>query len=97
VSKFLLEKGTLYFDSRSMFGRLATDGRKRFLWPSLRDAAGFKAMWRHFIDCLENERQPELSIETVFHDFAYLDAAYRSLESGQEESPESPPAGRKCS
>jgi len=88
VSKFQLEGGTLYFDSRGIFGRLVTNRRKKFMWPSIRDAAGFKAMWQHFVYCLENRQKPELSIETIFGDFAYLEAAYRSLESGKEENPE---------
>jgi hypothetical protein len=48
-------------------------------------------MWKHFVHCLENQESPELSMEAIFRDFAYLDAAYRSLESGKEEGPEAPP------
>ncbi|HEY8924076.1 MAG TPA: Gfo/Idh/MocA family oxidoreductase, partial [Polyangia bacterium] len=49
-SKVLLERGALYFDARGLGGRLYDDkGRGRFVWPSVRDAGGYGAMWSHFL------------------------------------------------
>ena len=52
------------------------------------DPNGNDATWRHFLDCLKTGSRPELSMEAIFEDFAYLDAAYRSLHSGREEKPQ---------
>lgn len=91
LSKIRLEKGTIRFEGRGMFGWTSGNGWK-LLPPALNDPGGFKAMWRHFIDCIENEKKPALTLEDIFLDFAYLDAAYRSLASGKEEVPERLPS-----
>jgi predicted dehydrogenase len=83
-SRLVAERGTVYFDSRSIFGR-AVGAKSCFLFPSLFDGGGYKAMWRHFARCLAGEVEPELPLEVLHHDFAYVDAAYRSLQSGREE------------
>jgi predicted dehydrogenase len=92
TSKLLTERGALYFDARGIFGRLYLPDHRQMLWPELRDAAGFTAMWGHFLECADTGRRPELSLEHVFADFAYLDAAYRSRASGRAETPATPPA-----
>ncbi len=86
VSKLVFDRSTLFFDARSMFGRLYGKKRK-MLWPSVRDAAGYRHMWTHFINCIQHAEKPKLSMRTIYNDFAYLDAAYRSLKSGREEHP----------
>lgn len=83
-SKIHLEKGALYFDGRGVIG-FVFGGRKKIIWPGLNDYGGFKTMWRHFIRCVEEGRKPDLSLQDIFLDFAYLDAAYRSAQSGKEE------------
>jgi len=84
-SRLVAERGSVYFDSRSIFGR-AVGVKSCLLWPSLFDGGGYKAMWRHFTRCLRGEVEPELPLEALHHDFAYVDAAYRSLASGREEA-----------
>lgn len=91
LSQIRLEKGTIRFEGRGMFGWACGHGRK-FLFPALNDPGGFKTMWRHFIDCVEQGKQPALTLEDIFFDFAYLDAAYRSLASGKAEVPEKIPS-----
>jgi len=92
-SKVLLERGALYFDARGLGGRFYDGrGRGRFVWPSVRDAGGFGAMWRHFLACVESGERPSLSLEHLFADFAYLDAAYRSARgAGAAVVPRRPP------
>jgi predicted dehydrogenase len=92
-SKVLLEHGALYFDARSLFGRFYGPAKSRWLWPSVRDASGYQAMWSDFLGAAETGRPPELTLEQLFADFAYLDAAYRSKASGRPERPKQPPAG----
>ena len=83
-SKLVLEGGALYFDARGIIGRLY-GRRKQMVWPRIRDAAGYVAMWRHYLECLDQRRSPDLSLQHIYDDFAYLDAAYRSVQSGREE------------
>ncbi len=91
ASKVLLENGALYFDSRSLGGRAYGPGGGRWLWPTVRDGGGYAAMWADFLAAAETGRAPELTLEDVFADFAYLDAAYRSKASGRPETPAAPP------
>jgi predicted dehydrogenase len=91
ASKLLAEHGALYFDARGVFGRFYAPSGRTLLLPSLRDAAGYGAMWRDFLAGIEDGRRPALALTDVFADFAYLDAAYRSRASGRPETPASPP------
>jgi len=51
-------------------------------------------MWRHFLACVESGAPPSLSLEHLFADFAYLDAAYRSARgAGAAVIPRRPPPG----
>jgi predicted dehydrogenase len=90
-SKVLLEHGALYFDARSLYGRAYGPKGNRWLWPSVRDASGYQAMWSDFLGAIESGRPTELTLEQLFADFAYLDAAYRSKASGRPEAPKQPP------
>jgi predicted dehydrogenase len=91
-SKVLLEHGALYFDARSLYGRAYGPKGKHWLWPSVRDVSGYHAMWSDFLGAIESSRPTELTLEQLFADFAYLDAAYRSKASGRPETPKQPPA-----
>jgi predicted dehydrogenase len=93
ASKVLCAEGAVYFDGRGVYGRAYGPDGRRLLWPSLRDAAGFAAMWREFLASVEEERPPALTLEHVFADFAYMDAAYRSRNTGRAEVPVRPPIG----
>lgn len=90
LSKIHLEKGAVYFDCNGLTA-LVFGGRKKILFPSFSDFGGFKNMWRHFIDCIENQRRPDLSLKDIYLDFAYADAAYRSSVSHKEETLEDIP------
>ncbi|HWA97469.1 MAG TPA: hypothetical protein VG713_03215, partial [Pirellulales bacterium] len=91
ASKVLLENGALYFDSRSLGGRAYGPNGHRWLWPTVRDGGGYRAMWIDFLAAAETGRPPELTLDDVFADFAYLDAAYRSKASGRPETPKHAP------
>ena len=62
-SKVLLEHGALYFDARSLYGRAYGPKGIRWLWPSVRDASGYRAMWSDFLEATESGRPPELTLE----------------------------------
>lgn len=83
LSKILMEKGAIYFNSRGIIG--ICFGRKtRILWPSFRDSSGYKAMWKHLIECIENDKSPALTLEDIYFDFLFMDAAYRSIKTQRE-------------
>jgi predicted dehydrogenase len=90
ASKMLLENGALYFDARGVYGRLYAPSGRSFLWPDIRDAAGYQAMWRDFLAAIDDGRPPDLTLEHIFADFAYMDAAYRSIASHRAEEPVRP-------
>lgn len=85
LSKLLLEKGALYFESRGLIG-ISLGAKRKLLWPQVHDIGGYRSMWKHFIHCLSSGEKPCLSLDDIFYDFSFLDAAYRSLTSGKEES-----------
>jgi len=87
VSKLLLEHGALYFDARGIYGRFYGPTGRSFVWPDVRDAAGYQAMWRDFLGAIDDGRPTDLTLEQIFADFAYMDAAYRSLASRRPEAP----------
>ena len=77
-SRVLLRDGALYFDARGLYGRFYGSRGRRWLWPSVADHSGFRAMWSHFLGRIEAQAAPELPLERIFADFSYLDAAYRA-------------------
>jgi predicted dehydrogenase len=91
MSKIQLENGAVYFDSRGIIGRVY-GGKPKIIFPTLGDFGGFRAMWRHFLDCVENGEKPDVTMEDIFLDFAYLDAAYRSCRTRREEQLEPVPS-----
>lgn len=93
ISSVRLEGGELRFDSRGIFG-FVRGGLPKLILPPLSDFGGFAAMWRDFLRAIEEGGAPALTLEEIFADFAYMDAAYRSLRSGEEEAPIPLPASR---
>jgi len=94
ASKLLLEHGALYFDARGVYGRLYAPTGRSFIWPELRDAAGYQAMWHDFLAAIDDGKPTELTLDHIFADFAYMDAAYRSLSTHRPEPPVPVPSPR---
>ena len=47
----------VYFDARSLYGRAYGPKGNRWLWPSVRDASGYQAMWIDFLGAIESGRR----------------------------------------
>jgi predicted dehydrogenase len=90
ISKCILARGSVYFDPLGRYGVVRKRGWRRRL-PVLPPRKDYHNMWRHFLACLRGECKPEPTLETLRRDFAYLDAAYRSIASGKMEIPEGVP------
>ena len=80
LSKIYGTDGNITFESNGLFA-LATGRRTRLHFPGVRDLMGYRAMLRHFIDCVRERREPEMSLAVARRDLAVVGAAYRSLES----------------
>jgi len=87
LSKIYGTDGNITFESNGLFA-LVTGRRTRLRFPGVRDLMGYRAMLRHFLDCVRERRQPEMSLAAARRDLAVVLAAYRSLESRRFELPQ---------
>ena len=86
MSKLYGSAGNIHFESNGLFALVA--GRRwRFRIPGLLDIMGYRAMLRHFSECVRQGREPDMSLGVARRDMELVDAAYRSLESGRFERP----------
>lgn len=91
-SRLLGTDGAIHFESNGIL--LVLNGRRRAIsLPSLTDPLGFRAMFRALVPYLRDGGQSPLSARDVYHDYAVVDAAYRSLETGVFETVASAPPG----
>lgn len=86
LSKIYGTEGNITFESNGLFV-LVTGRRNRLSFPGMRDLMGHRAMLRHFIACVRELRQPEMSLAIARRDLALVLAAYRSLETRRFEPP----------
>ncbi len=85
LSRILGTAGNVHFESNGAFA-LVLGRRKRLRLPGLLDIMGYRAMLRHFVDCVRDGRVPEMSLIVARRDLRVVAAAYRSLRSGRFES-----------
>jgi len=84
MSKIYGTEGNILFESNGLFA-LVSGRRKRLRFLGMRDIMGYRAMLRHFIDCVRQDRPPEMSLAVARRDMEVVWAAYRSLQSGRFE------------
>jgi predicted dehydrogenase len=87
LSKIYGTEGNITFESNGLFA-LVTGRRTRLRFPGVRDLMGYRAMLRHFLDCVRDRREPEMSLAAARRDLAVVLAAYRSLDSRRFELPQ---------
>lgn len=76
-----LEGGTgkIYFESNGVFICSGKGTRKKFIFPSLRDLTGRKAMIEDFFECLiDSERKPKADLENAGRNLEIVFRAYQS-------------------
>ena len=85
MSKIYGSTGNILFESNGVFA-LVLGNRRRLRFPGVLDIMGYRAMLKHFIECVQKERTPSMSLEVARRDLRVIVAAYRSLTSGRFES-----------
>jgi predicted dehydrogenase len=66
------------FESNGLFV-LVHGRRTRLVIPSLRDIAGYRAMFADFVACLRDGREPRMTLDLARRDLELVEAAYQSL------------------
>jgi predicted dehydrogenase len=85
ISKIYGSDGNIHFESNGI-AVLVLGRRKRLRLPGFLDIMGYRAMLKHFVDCVQGGRTPSMSLAVARRDLRVIAAAYRSLESGHFES-----------
>ncbi len=86
LSKIYGAEGNITFESNGLFA-LVAGRRTRLRFPGVRDLMGYRAMLRHFLECVRERRAPEMSLAAARRDLAVVLAAYRSLTTRRFEPP----------
>jgi predicted dehydrogenase len=78
ISRIYGTSGSVTFESNGLF--VLVHGRStRLVIPSLRDIAGYRAMFADFTACLRNGREPRMTLGLARRDLELVEAAYQSL------------------
>jgi len=85
MSKIYGTEGNIFFESNGILV-LVLGKRKRLRFPGFFDIMGYRGMLRHFVECVEQDKPPSMSLAVARHDMEIVFAAYRSLKSGAFEA-----------
>lgn len=78
LSKIYGRQGSITFESNGIF--IFVSGRRRHLiFPGLTDIAGYKAMFRDFIDCIRNGKEPSFTFNLAEQDIKLVEQIYASI------------------
>jgi UDP-N-acetylglucosamine 3-dehydrogenase len=78
ISRIYGSRGSIAFESNGLFV-LVHGRRTRLVVPSLRDIAGYRAMFADFIGCLRHGGEPRMTLDQARRDLELVEAAYQSL------------------
>jgi len=53
--------------------------KKQLIFPGLKDIAGYKGMFRDFIDCIRNGRAPMFTFDLAEQDIKLIEKVYESI------------------
>jgi predicted dehydrogenase len=82
VSKIFGRGGIITFESNGVIGVARGRGLPRAFVPGFDDIRGFKAMYRDFLDAVQNGGAPEMSLERAIEDQQLMDRIYEGLGRG---------------
>jgi UDP-N-acetylglucosamine 3-dehydrogenase len=79
LSQITGDRGTIVFESNGAF--VAVNGKhRRVLFPGLRDARGFRAMFDDFLTSLSTGAKPRMTLARAKQDLSVIEEAYRTAE-----------------
>jgi predicted dehydrogenase len=79
LSRLAGTKGTVTFETNGLFTVL-TGRRTRIEFPSLRDIAGYRHMWRDFLRALREETEPAMTLAHAERDLKLVESIYATLD-----------------
>jgi len=78
LSKIYGREGSITFESNGIF--IFVRGRRKLLiFPGLKDIAGYKGMFRDFIDCIRNGKAPSFTFDLAEQDVKLIEKTYESI------------------
>jgi predicted dehydrogenase len=75
LSKIYGRAGTITFESNGLWV-MCHGARTRFYVPGLGDLAGYRAMWRDFVQAWRGDRDPRMTLGHARRDLALVEQAY---------------------
>ncbi len=79
LSRIAGTDGSITFETNGLF--VALSGRQhRFVVPSLTDIAGYKNMWRDFLQALRHHRPPAMTLDLAERDLKFVESIYATLD-----------------
>ena len=78
LSRIYGTHGSVTFESNGLFV-LVRARRTRLVIPGWRDIGGYRAMFADFLACLQDGREPRMTLARARRDLELVEAAYRSL------------------
>lgn len=84
LSKIYGSEGVITFESNGLFSSVYGKKKKTF-FPDFTDFLGYRTMLKSFVEDYINGKPWTPSLERIILEFRIVDAAYRSLKSGQFE------------
>jgi len=79
LSKLMGRKGVITFESNGVVMFVRGEGFPRIIFPGFSDIRGYQAMYRDFRDSIEQNRQPQMSLERAIEDQRLMDQIYSSI------------------
>jgi predicted dehydrogenase len=80
LSQLYGRKGVITFESNGIF-ILVNGVRKKIIFPGLGDIAGYKGMFRDFLNALRTVEEPEMNLKVAQNDLQLIEMIYRAVES----------------
>jgi UDP-N-acetylglucosamine 3-dehydrogenase len=83
ISRIYGTRGTAAFESNGIFAA-TTGGRRRLVFPGLRDINGNRAMWTDFLDVIRTGREPVMTARRAQRGLELIETAYRTAAETRE-------------
>ncbi len=80
ISKIYGTEGSITFESNGIF--IIVRGReKKFIFPGLKDIAGYKGMFEDFFQSIREEKEPDFTFSLAKKDIVTIEKIYASIKS----------------